>query len=121
LGNNWPVTLRITLAFAAMIGAGVLITWLVTRDSSTAPPVQTIALTTHAPTPASTLVPDVVGQRLPAAVAAISAVGLRLSYVSYPVTVRSRAGTIVRQRPTPGMRARRNDQVVVYLAVAKKG
>lgn len=111
------------LALTALAGAGVLITWLATRGSATTPPAKTIVLTrvtTSAAPRGDATVPDVVGKKLPDAVATVRAAGFRLSYMSYPVKITSRAGTIVRQTPHAGRRARRNAQVIVYLAVKRR-
>jgi beta-lactam-binding protein with PASTA domain len=60
-------------------------------------------------------VPDVVGQSLDPAVAAVDAAGLRLVYLELPVTVRTQAGKIVEQTPAAGGLAPQNSQVLVYL------
>jgi hypothetical protein len=67
----------------------------------------------------SETVPDVIAQKLPQAVAVINAAGLRLIYVKYPVTDKSRAGTIVQQTPLPGEHAPKNAQVLVYMAAVE--
>jgi beta-lactam-binding protein with PASTA domain len=60
-------------------------------------------------------VPNVGGQTLDQAVAALNAASLRLIYVKYPVFVRSKAGKIVQQSPLGGGKAPRNAQVLVFV------
>jgi beta-lactam-binding protein with PASTA domain len=67
----------------------------------------------------SETVPDVIGKKLPQAVAAANAAGLRLIYVRYPVTSKSQAGTIVQQSPLAGEHAPKNAQVLVYMAAVE--
>ena len=68
----------------------------------------------------SETVPNVVGEKLPQAVAALNAAGLRLIYVKYPVANNSAAGTIVQQSPLSGEHAPHNAQVLVYMAAVEK-
>lgn len=59
-------------------------------------------------------VPNVVGKRIPDALPALHAVGLRLIVLKAPVKDRSQAGMIVLQTPLPGKQAPKNAQVLVY-------
>ncbi len=61
-------------------------------------------------------VPNVVGQGLHEAVSTLNGTGLRLIYVKYPVSSRTKAGRIVQQTPLGGSKAPRNAQVLVFLA-----
>jgi beta-lactam-binding protein with PASTA domain len=60
-------------------------------------------------------VPNVVGQRIPQALGALHATGLRLILLKARVNDRSQAGVIVAQTPTPGKKAPKNAQVLVYM------
>jgi beta-lactam-binding protein with PASTA domain len=60
-------------------------------------------------------VPNVVGQNLQQAVAAVNGAHLRLIYVKFPVSSRSQAGKIVQQSPLAGGHAPQNAQVLVFL------
>jgi beta-lactam-binding protein with PASTA domain len=60
-------------------------------------------------------VPNVIGGSLQQALASINGTHLRLLYLRFPVTSRSRAGKIVQQSPLAGAQAPRNAQVIVYL------
>jgi len=64
-------------------------------------------------------VPNVIGNKLPQAVSALNAAGLRLIYVRYAITDKSKAGTIVQQTPLTGERAPHNAQVLVYMAAVE--
>lgn len=64
-------------------------------------------------------VPSVIGNKLPQAVSALNAAGLRLIYVRYAITDKSKAGTIVQQTPLAGSRAPHNAQVLVYMAAVE--
>jgi beta-lactam-binding protein with PASTA domain len=66
-------------------------------------------------------VPSTIGRTLTEAVATLNAAGLRLIYVRLPITVRSRAGTIVQQSPLPGGKAPRNAQILVFLGAFRAG
>jgi beta-lactam-binding protein with PASTA domain len=59
-------------------------------------------------------VPNVAGQRIPQALPALHAVGLRLIVLKTPVKDQSQAGVIALQTPLPGKRAPKNGQVLVY-------
>jgi beta-lactam-binding protein with PASTA domain len=59
-------------------------------------------------------VPNVVGQTLTQALAAIKGAHLRLLYLKYPVTDKSQAGKIVQQSPTGGT-APQNAQILVWM------
>jgi beta-lactam-binding protein with PASTA domain len=59
-------------------------------------------------------VPNLVGKRIPQALPALHAVGLRLIVLKTPVKDRSQAGVIVLQTPLPGKQAPENAQVLVY-------
>jgi serine/threonine-protein kinase len=59
-------------------------------------------------------VPNVVGKRIPEALPALHAVGLRLILLKTPVSDQSQAGVIALQTPLPGKHAPRNAQVLVY-------
>jgi len=59
-------------------------------------------------------VPNVVGKRVPEALPALHAVGLRLIVLKTPVTDKSQAGVIALQTPLPGKQAPKNGQVLVY-------
>lgn len=60
-------------------------------------------------------VPNVIGQPLQQALAAINGTNLRLLYLKFPVTSKSQAGKVVQQSPLGGAQAPKNAQVVVYL------
>jgi len=60
-------------------------------------------------------VPNVIGRPLQQALSSINGANLRLLYLKFPVTSRSRAGKIVQQSPLGGAQAPQNAQVVVYL------
>jgi eukaryotic-like serine/threonine-protein kinase len=60
-------------------------------------------------------VPNVIGQTLQQAVSTLNGARLRLIYVKYPVSARSKAGQIVQQSPLGGGNAPRNAQVLVFL------
>jgi eukaryotic-like serine/threonine-protein kinase len=62
-------------------------------------------------------VPNVVGQQLQQAVAAMQAAQLRLIYVKLPVTDKAQAGKIAQQSPLGGSHAPQHAQVLVFLAV----
>ena len=64
-------------------------------------------------------VPDVVGQRIPAAVQTLNGAGLRLILLKRTVADQSQAGTIVEQTPKPGASAPKNAQVLVYMGAFK--
>jgi beta-lactam-binding protein with PASTA domain len=59
-------------------------------------------------------VPNVVGKRIPQALPALHAVGLRLILLKARVNDKSQAGVIVLQTPLPGKQAPTNAQVIVY-------
>jgi beta-lactam-binding protein with PASTA domain len=59
-------------------------------------------------------VPNLVGKRIPQALPALHAAGLRLIVLKTPVKDRSQAGVIVLQTPLPGKQAPKNAQVLVY-------
>jgi beta-lactam-binding protein with PASTA domain len=59
-------------------------------------------------------VPSVVGKRIPEALPALHAVGLRLIVLKTPVEDQSQAGVIALETPLPGKQAPRNAQVLVY-------
>jgi eukaryotic-like serine/threonine-protein kinase len=59
-------------------------------------------------------VPNVVGQRIPQALPALHAVGLRLIVLKTPVKDKSQAGVTALQTPLPGKQAPKNGQVLVY-------
>jgi len=59
-------------------------------------------------------VPNVVGKRIPQALPALHAVGLRLIVLKTPVKDQSQAGVITLQTPLPGKQAPKNGQVLVY-------
>jgi serine/threonine-protein kinase len=60
-------------------------------------------------------VPNVIGQTLDQAVASLNGAKLRLLYVKYPVSVRSKAGQIVQQSPLGGSKVPQNGQVLVFV------
>jgi beta-lactam-binding protein with PASTA domain len=60
-------------------------------------------------------VPSVVGQTLQQAVSTLNGTNLRLIYVKYPVSVRSKAGKIVQQSPLDGGQVPQNAQVLVFV------
>ena len=60
-------------------------------------------------------VPNVIGQPLQQALAAINGANLRLLYLKLPVASKSQSGKIVQQSPLAGAQAPRNAQIVVYL------
>jgi serine/threonine-protein kinase len=60
-------------------------------------------------------VPDVVGGRIRDALPRLQQAGLRLIFVRAPVADQAQAGVIVAQSPSPGARAPKNGQVLVYL------
>ena len=64
-------------------------------------------------------VPNVIGRKLPQAVSMLNAAGLRLIYVRYAITDKSKAGTIVQQTPLAGERAPHNAQVLVYMGAVE--
>jgi beta-lactam-binding protein with PASTA domain len=64
-------------------------------------------------------VPNVVGQTLTQAVAAMNGAHLRLIYVKYPVTSKSQAGKVVQQSPLAHAKAPQNAQVLVFLGAYK--
>jgi hypothetical protein len=66
-------------------------------------------------------IPKLIGDKLPLAVAALNTAGLRLIYVRYAVTDKTKAGTIVQQTPLAGSRAPHNGQVLVYMAAVESG
>jgi eukaryotic-like serine/threonine-protein kinase len=59
-------------------------------------------------------VPNVVGKRVPEALPALHAVGLRLIVLKTPVKDKSQAGVIALQTPLAGKQAPKNAQVLVY-------
>jgi beta-lactam-binding protein with PASTA domain len=59
-------------------------------------------------------VPNVIGQPLQQALAAINGANLRLLYLKFPVTSKSQSGKIVQQSPLAGAQAPRTAQIVVY-------
>jgi len=59
-------------------------------------------------------VPNVVGKRIPQALPALRAAGLRLIVLKARVSDKSQAGVIVLQTPLPGKQAPKNAQVLVY-------
>jgi serine/threonine-protein kinase len=59
-------------------------------------------------------VPNVVGKRIPQALPALHAAGLRLIVLKARVNDKSQAGVIVLQTPLPGKQAPKNAQVLVY-------
>jgi beta-lactam-binding protein with PASTA domain len=61
-------------------------------------------------------VPNVIGQTLRQAVSSLNGAHLRLIYVKYPVSARSKAGKIVQQSPLGGGKAPQNAQVLVFVA-----
>jgi beta-lactam-binding protein with PASTA domain len=65
-------------------------------------------------------VPNVIGQPLKQALAAINGAHLRLLYLRFPVTSQSQAGKIVQQSPLGGGSAPQNAQVLVYLGTLQK-
>jgi beta-lactam-binding protein with PASTA domain len=65
-------------------------------------------------------VPNVVGQRIAAALPALHRVGLRLILLNAAVDDRSQAGVIVAQTPLPGKQAPKNAQVLVYLGAYRQ-
>jgi beta-lactam-binding protein with PASTA domain len=65
-------------------------------------------------------VPNVIGQPLKQALAAINGARLRLLYLRFPVTSQSQAGKIVQQSPLGGGNAPQNAQVLVYLGTLQK-
>jgi len=66
-------------------------------------------------------VPNVVGQTLTQALAAMNGVHLRLIYLKFPVTSRAQAGKIVQQSPLGGGQAPQNAQMLVYLGAFRLG
>lgn len=64
-------------------------------------------------------VPNVVGQTLNQAVAAMQGAHLRLIYLKYPVSSQAKAGKIVQQSPIGGS-APQNAQILVFLAAYQK-
>jgi beta-lactam-binding protein with PASTA domain len=64
-------------------------------------------------------VPNVVGRRIPQALATLHSAGLRLILLDTSVSDRSQAGVIVTQTPLPGKHAPKNAQVLVYLGAYK--
>lgn len=60
-------------------------------------------------------VPNVIGQTLDQAVASLNGAKLRLLYVKYPVSARSKAGRIVQQSPLGSSKVPQNGQVLVFL------
>lgn len=66
-------------------------------------------------------VPNVVGQTLQQAVSTLNGVHLRLLYLKYPVSSRTKAGKVVQQTPLSGNKAPQNAQVIVYLGAFKAG
>lgn len=65
-------------------------------------------------------VPNVVGQRIPQALDALHAAGLRLVLLNMRVSDRSKAGVIVVQTPLPGKHAPKNAQILVYLGAFRQ-
>jgi serine/threonine-protein kinase len=65
-------------------------------------------------------VPNVIGQTLQQAVASLNRAHLRLLYVKYPVSVRSKAGKIVQQSPLAGGKVPQNGQVLVFLGAFQR-
>ena len=59
-------------------------------------------------------VPNVVGKRIPQALPALHAAGLRLIVLKARVSDKSQAGVIVLQTPLPGKQTPKNAQVLVY-------
>ena len=64
-------------------------------------------------------VPNLIGTKLPQAVSTLNGAGLRLIYVRYAITDKSKAGTIVQQTPLAGERAPHNAQVLVYMGAVE--
>jgi serine/threonine-protein kinase len=60
-------------------------------------------------------VPNVIGQTLDQAVGSLNGAKLRLIYVKYPVSARSKAGKILQQSPLGGGKAPQNAQVLVFV------
>jgi beta-lactam-binding protein with PASTA domain len=60
-------------------------------------------------------VPSVIGQTLDQAVPTLNGAKLRLIYVKFPVSDRSKAGKIVQQSPLGGGKAPQNAQVLVFV------
>jgi beta-lactam-binding protein with PASTA domain len=65
-------------------------------------------------------VPNVVGQRIPQALSAFHAAGLRLVLLNMRVSSRAQAGVIVAQTPLPGKHAPKNAQILVYLGAFRQ-
>ena len=65
-------------------------------------------------------VPNVVGRRIPQALDALHAAGLRLVLLNARVSDRSEAGVIVAQTPLPGKHAPKNAQILVYLGAFRQ-
>jgi beta-lactam-binding protein with PASTA domain len=59
-------------------------------------------------------VPNLVGRRIPQALPALHAAGLRLIVLKTPVSDKSHAGVIVLQTPVAGKQAPKNGQVLAY-------
>jgi len=64
-------------------------------------------------------VSDTTGQTIPQAVQTLNQAGLRLILVKRAVSDKTQAGKIVDQTPSPGAKAPKNAQVLVYMGAYK--
>jgi beta-lactam-binding protein with PASTA domain len=64
-------------------------------------------------------VPDASGQTIHDAVGTMNSAGLRLILVKKTVSDKTQAGTVVEQTPSPGAKAPKNAQILVYMGAYK--